>query len=178
MATYDHAYDDLMKHEGSKKWGWYSNDKSDHGGETLAGITRKNFPNWPGWVVMDSYKSKPGWPRNWEQDQLLWALIKQFYQSNFWAPIYARITDEDKASHIFSLAVNSGVYQGHKLIQRMFQLQEDGVFGSKTLAAVNSDTTEDFHLRLKTVVGHFYDDLAKKDPTQAKFEHSWHSRLS
>ena len=41
--TFEQAVDAVLKEEAG-----YANDPADKGGETICGITRKNYPSWPG----------------------------------------------------------------------------------------------------------------------------------
>ena len=43
--------DMVLKHEGG-----YANVSGDLGGETYRGISRKNFPSWNGWEIVDEKK--------------------------------------------------------------------------------------------------------------------------
>ncbi len=38
--------------------GGYANDPADRGGETFRGISRKNWPRWSGWDLIDQVKRK------------------------------------------------------------------------------------------------------------------------
>ncbi len=38
--------------------GGYANDPADSGGETFRGISRRNWPQWEGWPLIDQAKVK------------------------------------------------------------------------------------------------------------------------
>jgi len=48
--------------------GGYSNDIDDAGGETYAGISRNNFPDWYGWTIIDDLKDEINFPKNIDSD--------------------------------------------------------------------------------------------------------------
>ena len=57
MGDFQKAYKELMRVEG-----FYSMDPSDPGGETIYGISRRNWPKWVGWEIVDLYRKKPNFP--------------------------------------------------------------------------------------------------------------------
>lgn len=102
MAEFLTAYSITNKNEGG-----YNNDPQDAGKETYAGISRRYWPNWPGWKIVDNYK-----PLKREQiiknDQLK-ALVKQFYYDNFWKAAKADfIQNQQVANQVYDFMVNSG----------------------------------------------------------------------
>jgi lysozyme family protein len=40
--------------------GGYVDDPSDSGGETIFGVSRASFPNWPQWARVDAFKAGLG----------------------------------------------------------------------------------------------------------------------
>ena len=67
-----------------KSEGGYANLPADRGGETYAGITKKNFPTWAGWPIVNAAKPK--------QNEIivnakLDKLVADFYLKNFWIPL-------------------------------------------------------------------------------------------
>ena len=51
MADFSKSIAVVLAHEGG-----YVSDPQDPGGETLYGIARNDFPTWPGWASVDTYK--------------------------------------------------------------------------------------------------------------------------
>lgn len=96
--------------------GGYVNDPDDNGGETYAGISRKFFPTWGGWSIVDSHK--PLKTNQKIKDNALTEKIHQFYKANFWDKIGGdAMTDQDLANQVYDMAVNSGVGSALKLLK-------------------------------------------------------------
>ena len=94
--------------------GGYVFDPNDSGGETYMGISRKYFPDWEGWSIIDSNKPL----RNGQiiQDIKLEYMVEQFYRHNFWDAINGdNLPDQDTSNQVFDMAVNSGVSEALKL---------------------------------------------------------------
>ena len=51
MADFKKALSKILKWEAG-----YVNDPDDAGGETFAGVSRKNNKNWKGWPIIDKHK--------------------------------------------------------------------------------------------------------------------------
>src|SRR5580692_10490694 len=86
--------------------GAYSNNPSDPGGETYCGISRVSFPNWAGWVIIDTYKHESSFPKNLVTVSGLSDLVKSFYFTNFWH--FDGIVDPNVAEKTLDLWVNLG----------------------------------------------------------------------
>lgn len=131
MADFLKAHPFIIQHEGG-----YVNDPDDKGGETYRGITRKNFPSWPGWETVDNYK-----PLNRGEiinSGILDASVNQFYKLHFWDNIKGdRIDNQSVATYIYDWYVNAG-RNAIKELQRVLGITDDGLFGNGTLAAINA----------------------------------------
>lgn len=122
-----------------KNEGFYSNDKTDKGGETLYGISRNMHPNWEGWKIVDLYKKASNFPENMRHDVKLLSMKNIFYKSLFYDPIKAdEIQDELLALHVFDFGVTSGTVTAIKYLQKTARVTIDGKIGPQTLAKVNS----------------------------------------
>src|SRR5579864_6388857 len=94
-----------------KSWeGGYAKVKRDPGGETYCGISRKNFPQWDGWLIIDSYKATNS--IKWNQFLPIQALddkVQDFYKDSFWdIESYQLLVNQDVADKIFQHHVNMG----------------------------------------------------------------------
>lgn len=119
--------------------GGYSNDKDDSGGETWAGISRNNFPQWIGWVIIDKYKLQPNFPANLRQAPELAERVRDFYRNNFWNPMQGdRIDDQTTANGIYDMGVNSGITTAIKLAQQTAGTPQTGHMDSNTLNHLNN----------------------------------------
>lgn len=124
MADFASAVDLLFLQEGG-----YSFEAADPGGETYRGITRKNFPKWPGWAAIDG-KTKPI-----AQGAIfpeIDPLAADFYKENFWGE-YGMIGNQRLAGLLFSMSVDMGTGKAVELLQEVEHSTEDGVWGTKTL---------------------------------------------
>lgn len=133
MAFLD-ALNKTLKHEGG-----YVNDPEDKGGETYQGISRAAHPEWGGWALLDSISGK-----KWNDVYpLLNSQVADFYYQEYWLKHNLNVIINDTlAALLFDWRVNSG--GANKEVQKVlnnvfgFNLAVDGVFGSKTISALNS----------------------------------------
>lgn len=104
------------------------------------------------------------------------------YRRQWWDRYgYARINDPGIAVKIFDLAVNMGPAPAHRCLQRAvracwFAVADDGVFGPKTLAAVNAADPRLLMAALKSEAAGHYRALIAARPSLAKYERGWANR--
>ena len=121
--------------------GFYSNHPADTGGETLWGIARNKNPHWRGWVIVDDYKKKPGFPGNLRNDQNLYRLRGEFYKSEYWDKINGdRIQSQIIAEEKYDTAVNMGVGMAIRFSERTAGMAETGRMSEDLLNYLNSLT--------------------------------------
>jgi len=175
--SFDSAIKLVLESEGG-----YSNLSADRGGETYRGITRKNFPNWKGWTIIDQYK-----PLKHNQIinlPLLDQAIKEFYYVNFWKPLNLDLINSKIAALVFDFAVNSGNNTAARALQRVTkdttgtQINIDGVIGKKTIDAVNQAPAKKLFDALMQYRLDFYKQIIGNDPSQSIFFKGWVNRLS
>ncbi len=134
MAKFELAHPKVAANEGG-----YANDPADKGGETWKGIARKANPGWQGWVVLDSYKDKPGFPDNLHKVELLESLVKSLYRIKYWDAIEGdRLLLQEIADSIYDSAVNMGPERAIKLAQKAAGLPESGKMDAMTLSRLNN----------------------------------------
>lgn len=137
----------------------------DRGGMTYAGISRKNWPDWEGWRVLDA----GGTP---EAEQ-----VRQFYRQHFWAPLQGdAIQSQEIAQTLFDFSVNAGVRTAVILAQTVVGTTPDGKLGPKTLAALNAAEPGLFMARYALAKIARYCEIVRRDRTQGKFLLGWVSR--
>jgi len=173
------AFDITMGIEGG-----YSNDAQDPGGETYRGISRRFFPSWPGWALID--KSGPGAVG-------LDPLTESFYKQNFWDRFSGDDLPPEVAAEMFDSAVNCGVGTAAKWLQRALNLLnrdgkdypevvEDGGIGPATLrslqALVNMEGTEVLLKVLNILQGAHYLEIMQKSPSQERWARGWLKRVA
>lgn len=153
--------------------GGYVNDPDDAGGETYAGITRKNFPEWKGWDTVDVHKPKRG-------DILpeLHPLVLSFYKINFWDRLKGDMIDSQRvALFTYDWYVNSGAH-ALKALQRAVGVNDDGVIGPATISAVNGYSEIDLMAHLLKAREEFCKAIVEEKPSQGKFLKGWLERAN
>lgn len=116
MSNFDQAFVDLLGHEGG-----YSNNPADPGGETNWGVT----------VTVARENGYVGAMKDMDQ-----SVAKVIYAKKYWLPMFDQLP-YPVALQIFDAAVNSGVGQAVRWLQRSVGVADDGKFGPVTLAAVS-----------------------------------------
>lgn len=119
--NFDQAFDRLLGHEGG-----YSNNPADPGGETMWGVTAR--------VARSNGYTGP--MRSLPRDT-----AKAIYRKLYWDAVKADQLPAAVRFDVFDGAVNSGVGQSGKWLQRAAGMQErdvDGAIGPRTVAAVQS----------------------------------------
>ena len=112
------AFEKLLKHEGG-----YSDHAADPGGKTRYGIT-------------EAVAREVGYRG--DMRDLPLDLAKRIYKDKYWDAVQAEQLPADVRYPLFDAAVNSGVPQASKWLQRACGVRDDGVVGEKTIRAANS----------------------------------------
>lgn len=174
--------------------GLYANNPNDTGKETFAGISRKHWPKWAGWPIIDNIKnqlglltqssqnSKAGRAAINTESKKYWQLqtdggVSEFYKGLFWdVNKLDQINDQQVCDTIYDFGVNSGTDRAAKFAQQSYNdlrpkgapsIAEDGKVGPKTIAAINSLNPVIFHTDYNARRRDFYRSIA----TGAQREH-------
>lgn len=159
MADFIQAYEKTMLAEGGYK---LTDIKHDRGGQTYAGISRKFHPNWQGWAYTDRGETPPS------------ELVRSFYKIEFWDKFQGdSILDPKVAESIYDFGVNAGIKTATKICQIIVGTTPDGVFGPKTLQAINSVSPDIFVLSFAIAKISRYVNIVDKDRSQIKFLLGW-----
>ena len=187
MADFNLAFDKTMGHEGD-----YSNDPLDLGGETYRGISRKFNPSWEGWNILDAFQQRH-LELTGDIESRLDLLTSQFYQENYWNKFGGdQISFQPLAEELFDTSVNLGVGRAVKFLQIALNclnrnqviyddLKEDGIFGLKTLGALNCIDDDDLKLIFKmmnVLQGIHYITIMQSDSRQERFCRGWFKRVT
>lgn len=113
--TFDQVFDKLINHEGG-----YVFNPHDPGGETKFGISKRSYPH------LDIHS-------------LTLADAKTIYRRDFWDRAQCDKLHPDIAFDLFDGAVNSGIGQAIRWLQRAVGVADDGVVGPLTLASINRE---------------------------------------
>lgn len=169
--------DMILKHEGG-----YAIVKNDLGGETYRGITRKNFPSWSGWKIVDS--KKPLKNNTIIKDEELENDVRDFYYQNFYLPLKIyKIQSLLISGHLLCHGVNAGIKNAVKLLQKSINIvykvsiAVDGIIGTKTLQYTNSNKSSQLATTFIEQRNQYYNNLVKKNPSQKKFLKGWLNRV-
>lgn len=156
------------------KWeGGYVNDPKDRGGATNMGVTLAT------WRQVGYDKDGDG-DIDAQDIKLLTttdfsAVLKQYW--NRWQA--DNIINQSIANILVDWVWGSGAW-GIKIPQRLLGLKQDGIVGSKTIAAVNKRISEDaegFFKEIYQAREKFLTDIVKNDKTQERFIKGWLNRL-
>lgn len=112
--NFDDSFEKLLGHEGG-----LVDDPNDPGGLTKFGISQRSYPG-------EDIRN------------MTLARAKQIYWRDYWGPAGCDAVPEPLKFQLFDMAVNSGVKQAIKTLQRAVGAVPDGVLGPATLAAINS----------------------------------------
>lgn len=162
--------------------GGYANNPADRGGETYAGIARKFWPNWKGWIQIDMIKRVYGKSasvinKEAKRDLQLHRDISAFYKANFWdANNLDKFNDQQIANSVYDFGVNAGVKKAAKTLQQVIGVMDDGIIGNETLTKLHSLRPMPVHVSYNKSRREYYERLAQ-NPTQHQFLISWLSRL-
>lgn len=112
------AFEKLLGHEGG-----YSDHKDDPGGKTRYGIT-------------EAVAREVGYRG--DMRELPLDLAQRIYKDRYWDAVQAEHLPADVRYAVFDAAVNSGVAQAAKWLQRACGVKDDGVIGPQTIRAANA----------------------------------------
>lgn len=126
--NFDAAFQHVLKAEGG-----YVNHPSDPGGATNMGIT-------------EAVARRVGY-RGPMQD-LPVELAKRIYREDYWNAVRADQLPPAVRYAVFDAAVNSGVAQSVRWLQRALGVQDDGVLGPITLSTANQANPDALRARL------------------------------
>lgn len=142
----------VLSHEGG-----YSDNPSDPGGKTMFGITERT-------ARRNGYTGEMRFlPRE---------TAIAIYEAEYWTPIRGDELSPALAFPLFDCAVNSGPPLAIKLLQTSLGVLSDGIFGPKTLAAL--DAAEPLSLGLKVITAR--QEFQMSLPTWPVFGKGWTRR--
>lgn len=150
MTWFDQCFDKLISHEGG-----YVNDSRDPGGETKYGISKRAYPQ----VDIKA---------------LTLDTAKAIYKRDYWDRAQCDKLPPQLAYLLFDAAVNSGIGQAIRFLQRAVNLADDGVLGPLTLAAVQRMDVESIASRYLAQRLEFMTKLSTWDT----FSKGWARRIA
>ncbi|WP_288533302.1 glycoside hydrolase family 108 protein [uncultured Haemophilus sp.] len=152
--TFIQIFNRLIGHEGG-----YVNDPRDPGGETNWGITKRT-------AQANGYQ---GSMRAMTREQAY-----KIYYSAFWLRYQCDKMPDAVAFQFFDAAVNHGLGNASRMLQRAVNVADDGIIGNMTIAAIKKMAISDVIMRLNAERLEFYCKLS----TFATFGKGWVRRVA
>jgi len=150
MTYFDTCFDKLISHEGN-----YVNDPRDPGGETRYGVSKRSYPHL-------------------DIKNLTLDAARGLYRRDFWDRAQCDKLPPGVAFDLFDCAVNSGIGQAVRFLQRAVGVADDGNIGPITLAAVARHEPEAIQARYS---GHRLDFMTRLS-TWDVFGRGWSRRIA
>lgn len=148
------AFDKLLKHEGG-----FSDHSADPGGKTRYGVT-------------EAVAREAGYRG--DMRELPLDLAQRIYKDKYWDAMQAEALPADVRYIVFDGAVNSGVTQSAKWLQRACGVKDDGVVGPATIRAANSLASDGLKRRILGQRLRFMATL----PNWPAFGRGWANRIA
>lgn len=148
------AFDKLLGHEGG-----YSNHPSDPGGKTRYGVT-------------EAVAREVGYRG--DMRELPLDLAQRIYRERYWDVVQAESLPADVRYIVFDGAVNSGVVQSAKWLQRACGVKDDGVVGPQTIRAANALSPDGLKRKILAQRLRFMATL----PNWPAFSRGWANRIA
>ena len=147
---FDQCFEKLIAHEGG-----VSENPKDPGGLTNYGISQRAYPNL-------------------DIRSLTLAEVKQLYKRDYWDRAQCDQLPSQLSYLVFDAAVNSGIGQSIRFLQRAVGTADDGVMGVITLSAIKRLDTESLCARF---IGQRLDFMTKLS-TFDVFGKGWSRRIA
>lgn len=148
--SFETAVNRVLENEGGYVW-----NISDPGGETKWGISKRQYPNLN---IKELTKED----------------AKKIYKQDFWDRIDGDELPEDVAFQVFDAAVNHGIGNAIRMLQRAIGVVDDGHFGPLSHAGVRRLAHVDLVLRFNAERLNFYTKLS----TWPSFGKGWVNRVA
>lgn len=153
--NFNTAFEKLLKHEGG-----YSDHAADPGGKTR-------------WGVTEAVARAKGYTGDMRELPVEFAK-DQVYRPDYWDAVQAENLPADLRYALFDAAVNSGVVQATKWLQRACGAKDDGIIGPQTIKAANSLSTDGIKRKMLSQRLRFLAGL----PNWPAFSRGWANRIA
>lgn len=150
MTDFHKEIDRVLGNEGG-----YVFDPADPGGETKWGISKRSYP------ALDI--------KNLTRDQAI-----AIYYRDFWLPVVSMISDQALQFQLLDAAVNHGMGNTVRILQRALDVADDGHFGPLSRSAFTTASIADVHLLFIAWRIRFFTKLS----TFARFGEGWMNRIA
>lgn len=171
MITYENFTRSILPFVRSSEGG-YAFVKNDKGGETYAGITRKNNPTWRGWAIIDKAK-----PLKWNAFvKAAETAVDEFYWNRFKGLSLHNLNSVKVALAAFDYNVHGG-FSLSTLVRIAKEKFSKTVAYANVLSWANQQNEETLAAAIIDHRKAYLKGLIAKDPTQKVFEKNWMARL-
>ena len=150
MTEFDSAFERLIGHEGG-----YVSDQRDPGGETKFGVSKRSYPDL-------------------DIKSLTIEQAKAIYKRDYWDRAHCDSLHPIIAFQVFDAAVNGGIGQSIRFLQKAVGVADDGVIGPLTLAAIQRRETAELIARFNAERLEFMTKLS----TWEIFSKGWARRIA
>lgn len=168
MAKADILFEFILSTEGG-----YVNHPNDAGGPTNKGVTLETFKqsgrdiNGDGKIDIEDLKLISN------EDTY------KIFKSEYWDKCKGdEINSQSVANILVDWAYNSGVRIAVKHLQSILGVQQDGILGPATLAAINQKEPRILFNCLKQLRVDYYNSIVEKRPSQKCFYNGWINRIT
>lgn len=120
-VQFEHAVDIILEFEGG-----YVNDPKDPGGTTKYGITQRVYDSWM------HYKKEPIA----SVSSITKKEAKEIYKVQYWDAIQGNLLPKYLGICLFDFAVHSGIAKAIRTLQRVIDVEPDGIMGLLTLQTI------------------------------------------
>lgn len=179
MAKIERIFDTLIKLEFNSPANALHYNEGEKG-YTYMGIYQYAHPKWEGWTKVLDAVSKHGMGKAssilYYDKELLESVIG-FYKKEFWDKMRLdEVKEQEIANDMLVFAVNAGIPAAVKAAQEIVGVSVDGVLGSKTIAALNAYSAEEFDAAYDKLEIRYYERLCEKNTKFTKYLNGWRNR--
>lgn len=167
MADVTKLIPHILKFEGG-----FVNDPDDLGGHTNKGVTYQTYK---------LYKRRKGLPEPTIEDliNLSNEEFTEILKSLYWdACLGDRINSQSVANAIVDWAWNSGTKTAVREVQRILGVEDDGIVGNITLAAINSYSPLPLFGAIQTARKFYIERICVARPKNKKWYNGWMNRIN
>jgi lysozyme family protein len=140
------------------------------GAHAISGINSSSFPS--------QFEAIQAIPQNQRGPA-----VQNFYQTQFWSKWFQQLTSDEVAKRVFDASVNMGGGTAVHLLQQAVNdsspatvLNEDGLWGPKTVGAVNACDPVTLVAAFKSARAFHYECIVKANPQDEKYLAGWIAR--
>lgn len=132
---------------------------TDSGGKTRFGISQRAYPDL-------------------DVEHLQRGVAEALYLRDYWLKVRADELEPGLGLMLFDTAVNAGVAQAVKLLQRVLVVEDDGVLGPVTLSAAKRYVpSSELRARYGEIRVRNYEELARTKPVYHQYLFGWRMRV-